>query len=62
MYQFYARPFEGEDGKIRVLAISRYVIVAVYFVIFESVIVYRNTRRPCDVSKRAYYGCRVREF
>ena len=38
-----------------------YVIVAVYIATFESVIVYRNTRRPCYVSKRAY-GCRVCEF
>ena len=38
-----------------------YVIVTVYFTAFESVIVSRNTRRPCYVSKRAY-SCRVREF
>ena len=31
-----------------------YVIVAVYFTAFESVIVSRNTRRPCYASKRAY--------
>ena len=35
-----------------------YVIVAVYFTAFECVIVSRNTRRPCYVSKRAY-SCRV---
>ena len=28
-----------------------YVIVAVYFTTFESVIVHRNTCRPCYVSK-----------
>ena len=28
-----------------------YVIVTVYFTTFESLIVYRNTRRPCYVSK-----------
>ena len=38
-----------------------YVIVTVYFTAFESVIVSRNTRRSCYVSKRAY-SCRVREF
>ena len=38
-----------------------YFIVAVYFSTFESVIVSRNTRRPCYVFKRAY-SCRVREF
>ena len=31
-----------------------HVIVMVYFTAFESVIVSRNTRRPCIVSKRAY--------
>ena len=36
-----------------------YVIVALHFAIFESLIVYRNTHRPCYVSKRAY-GCRIR--
>ena len=30
-----------------------YVIVAVYFTTFESVTMYRNTRRPCYVTKRA---------
>ena len=35
-----------------------YVIVTVYFTAFESVIVSRNTCRPCYVSKRAY-SCRV---
>ena len=38
-----------------------YVIVTVYFTTFESVIVSRNHRRPCYVSKKAY-SCRVREF
>ena len=38
-----------------------YVIVAVYFTNFESVIVSGNTLRPCYISKRAY-SCRVREF
>ena len=38
-----------------------YVIVAVYFSTFESVIVSRNTRRPCYVSERAY-NCRIWEF
>ena len=40
---------------------SQYVIVAVLFITFKSVIVSRNTLRPCYVSKRAY-SCRVREF
>ena len=35
-----------------------YVIAAVYFTTFESVIVSRNTHRPCYVSKMAY-SCRV---
>ena len=38
-----------------------YVILTVYFTAFESVIVSRNTRRLCYVSKRAY-SCCVREF
>ena len=33
-----------------------YVTVAVNFTAFESVIVFRNTRRPGYVSKRAYSG------
>ena len=31
-----------------------YVIVAVYFMYFESFIVYKNIRRPCYVSEKAY--------
>ena len=31
-----------------------HVIVAVYFTTFESLIAYRNTCRPCYVSKRAF--------
>ena len=38
-----------------------YVNVTVYFTAFESVIISRNTHRPCYVSKRAY-SCRIREF
>ena len=38
-----------------------HVIAAMYFTTFESLIVYRNARRPCYVSKRAY-SCLVREF
>ena len=38
-----------------------HIIVAMYFTTFEGLIVYRNTRRPCYVSKRAY-SCRVGEF
>ena len=38
-----------------------HIIVTMYFTTFEGLIVYRNTRRPCYVSKRAY-SCRVREF
>ena len=38
-----------------------HVIVAVYFSTFESVIVSRNTCRPCHVSKMAY-SWRVWEF
>ena len=34
------------------------VIVAVYFTYFESFIVYKNTRRPCYVSEKAY-NCSV---
>ena len=37
------------------------IIVAMYFTSFEGLILYRNTRRPCYVSERAY-SCRVREF
>ena len=29
-----------------------HIIVAMYFTTFEGLIVYRNTRRPCYVSKR----------
>ena len=38
-----------------------HIIVAMYFTTFEGLIVYRNTRRSCYVSKRAY-SCRVGEF
>ena len=37
---------------------STYVIVAVYFSTFESLIVSRNTRRPCYISERAY-SCHI---
>ena len=33
---------------------SRNVIVAVYYTYFERFIVYKNTRRPCYVSEKAY--------
>ena len=38
-----------------------HIIVAMYFTTFEGLIVYRNTCRPCYVSKRAY-SCCVGEF
>ena len=38
-----------------------YIIVAVHFITFKSVIVSINTHRSCYVSKRAY-SCSVREF
>ena len=63
MYIFCARPFEEEeeeeeeDGEIGVLGNFTYTIVAVYFTTFESLIVYRNTRSPCYVSKRAHSCC-----
>ena len=37
-----------------------YVIVAVEFYLFWE-FVYKNTRRPCNVSEKAY-NCPVREF
>ena len=52
---------EEECWRNRGFSNFTYVIVAVYFITFESVTVYRNTRRPCYVSKRAY-RCHVREF
>ena len=48
---------EEDQGEIGVLAISRMSFctnVAVYFTTFENVILSRNTRRPCNISKRAY--------
>ena len=38
-----------------------YVIIAVYFAYFESFIMYKNTRRPRYVSKKAY-NCSVQEL
>ena len=46
MYQFCARPFEELEDDGEIIGNFTYVIVAVYFTIFESLIVYRNTRRP----------------
>ena len=40
---------------------SLYVIIAVNFTCFESFIVFKNTRRPCFVSAKAY-SCPVREI
>ena len=37
------------------------ITVAVYFTEFESIIVYRSTRRACCLSEKAY-NIRVREF
>ena len=51
---------EEDAGQIGFCKLT-YVIVTVYFTVFESVIVSGNTCRPCYVSKRAY-SCRVREF
>ena len=69
LYEFCARPFEEleeeEEEEVEKSGFSNftymYVAVAVYLATFESVIVYRNTRGPCYVSKRAY-SCRVPEF
>ena len=68
MYIFCARPFEAlgeeeeeEDGEVKFLQFHVCAIVAVYFTTFESLIVYRNTQRPCYMSKRAY-SCSVQEF
>ena len=36
---------------------STHIIVAMYFTTFEGLIVYRNTRWPCYVSKKAYSFC-----
>ena len=60
MYQFCARPFEEleEEKETPGFCNFTYVIVAVYFPIFERLIMYRNTRRPCYVSKGAH-SCRV---
>ena len=50
---------EGEeDGEIKGFGNFTYVIVAVYFAKF---IMYRNTRRPCFVSKKAY-NCSIWEL
>ena len=62
LYQLCARPFEEEeeeeDEEIGILAISHnYNIVVVYLTTFKSVIMSRNTCRPCYVSKRAYRCC-----
>ena len=42
-----------DDGEIGVLAISRMLL---YQCILSPLRVYRNTRRPCDMSKRVYEG------
>ena len=61
-FELYLFSEEEDDGENRVLAVSRMSLyIAVYFTTFESVIVSRNTRRPCYISKRAY-SCRNREF
>ena len=54
---------EEEEEELEKLGFGNFtdVIVTVYFTVFESVIMSRNTRRPCYVSKRAY-SYRVREF
>ena len=70
LYQFCTRPFEEEEEEEEEEKEEEeeeekedrkkffFVIVAVYFTTSESLIVYRNTRRPCYVSKRTYscYG------
>ena len=54
----YACLLKKKIGRNRGFSNITHIIVAMYF---EGLIVYRNTRRPCYVSKRAY-SCRVGEF
>ena len=67
MYIFCARPFEEleeeeeeKDGEIKFLQ-CHVRHCSGYFSTFESLIMYRNTRRPCYLSKTAH-SCCVREF
>ena len=51
----------SDDGSMKAKGHATIITCVTPFTAFESVIVSRNTRRPCYVSKRAY-SCRVREF
>ena len=52
---------EEDNGEIVFFCNFTYDIVAVYFAYFESFIVYKNTRRPRYVPKKAY-NCSVQEL